>query len=172
MDQETLVKTIKAGGIVVMPTDTIYGLLTSATNPSAIERLYQLRQRDHNKPFIILISALEDLKLFNVQPTPKQLEQLNQLWPGPVSEILCTRAFRLPAKAILRELISQTGPLVAPSANLAGQPPATTMAEAQAYFGNQIEGYVDGGHLEGEPSTLVSLAGDGNLTVLRGRLKH
>ena len=64
-------------------------------------------------------------------------------------------AFRLPADAPLRQFIYRTGPLVAPSANLEGLPPATTIEEAQNYFGDKVDFYIDGGKMEGSPSKLI-----------------
>jgi L-threonylcarbamoyladenylate synthase len=171
MNQEA-VGVIKSGGIVVMPTDTIYGILASALNEGAMTKLYRLRRHDTNKPFIILIGEVDDLKKFNITLTSAQKEQLEKLWPGPVSIIIGHQAFRLPASLELREFLKATGPIAAPSANLPNQPPATTAAEALTYFGNEVDLYVDGGKVVGNPSTLVSLSEDGDLTVLRGILAN
>jgi tRNA A37 threonylcarbamoyladenosine synthetase subunit TsaC/SUA5/YrdC len=78
-----------------------------------------------------------------------------------------TLAFRLPRPTALRALLKATGPLAAPSANPAGQPPATTIKEARAYFGLKVAVYADGNAHSGSPSTLVHLAADGALTLLR-----
>jgi len=142
---------ILRGGIVVMPTDTTYGIVGSALNERAVHEIYRLRKRDLNKPFIVLIADKRDLQKFGVVPTKEQNKVLNRVWPGPVSVILpCvhekfaylhrgknTLAFRLPQKPNLRRLLRQTGPLVAPSANPQGLPIAKTLSEAHAYFGQQ-----------------------------------
>ena len=105
---------------------------------------------------------------------------LKRLWPGKVSAVLpCsdeqwaylhrgtgTVAFRLPDDAGLRALLRETGPLVAPSANPQGEPPAKTIEDAEGYFGDTVDFYVDGGLLDGEPSTLVKIE-NGNIVVLR-----
>lgn len=171
MANELIIKTIKAGGLVVMPTDTIYGVVAAALNPEAVKRLSILKQWGENKPFIILIGDLSDLTKLGIKITAAQEAKLAHWWPGSISVILGDVACRLPADPNLRELLRQTGPLVAPSANLADQPPATTIAEAKAYFGDQVELYVDGGRLVGEPSTLVKLTPDGEVIILRGILK-
>lgn len=79
---------LKAGGIGVIPTDTIYGLVGSALNQETVERIYQVRKRSPDKPSIILISSIEDLKLFGIKPNPKTLEILNRYWPGQISIVL------------------------------------------------------------------------------------
>jgi L-threonylcarbamoyladenylate synthase len=160
-------------------------VVAAALNQSAVEHLRQIRGKAEDKPLIVLISQLADLKLFEINLTPPQMDQLNKFWPGPVSVILKapgdkftylhrgteTLALRLPRHPALQELLAQTGPLVAPSANLPNQPPATTIAEARDYFGNQVDLYVDGGRLIGKPSTLIELGDHGELKVLRGILK-
>lgn len=167
---------LKSGGIAVVATDTLYGLVGQALNRPAVERIYTVKGRSPAKPFIILISHQSQLELFGVQA----VSQLNDYWPGPVSIILpCNRpdlkylhrgtndlAFRLPAKDDLRALIDQTGPLVAPSANPEGQPPATTITEAKAYFSNKVDVYADSGRVEGNPSKLIKITG-GQIETLR-----
>jgi len=124
---------LKSGGIGVMPTDTIYGLVGSALSKKTVLRIYKVRQRDLRKPFIVLIGSLGDLKKFGVKLNPRHLAFLRKIWPGPVSVILpCTGrefyylhrgtrslAFRLPKDKGLINLLKKTGPLVAPSANIA-----------------------------------------------------
>jgi L-threonylcarbamoyladenylate synthase len=169
------------GGIGVTPTDTLYGLVASALDPDAVERVYRVRGRDEGKPCIVLIADISELEQFNLElggsSTSKWLERL---WPGKVSMILpCpderfaylhrgtgTIAFRLPDKPELREFLRETGPLIAPSANPQGMAPAKTVVEAEAYFGDDVDFYVDGGMLAGEPSTVVKFE-DEKLMVIR-----
>lgn len=169
-DPSAVVELIRNDHIGVLPTDTIYGLVASALSETAIERLYQVRRRTPSKPFIILISTIDDLKLFGITLTSAQQEFLSEHWPNPLSIILPvpdpqwhflhrgtkSLAFRLPDKPELVDLLSQTGPLVAPSANFEDQPPAKTIQEAKKYFGNELAFYVDAGKLTGQPSTLIS----------------
>jgi len=171
---------LKNGGIGVLPTDTIYGLVGSAQNQKTIRRIYGLRKRDFRKPLIILISSLKDLKLFSVKLSTKTKRLFNKLWPGKVSVILpCpskkfsylhrgtkTLAFRLPREKFLREFLKMSGPLVAPSANLQGLPSASTIKEAKKYFGAKVDFYVNVGKLNSAPSTLISVR-NGKITVLK-----
>ena len=158
---------------MIYPTDTIYGILGSALSKKVVERIYTIKGRDENKPFIILISRIEDLKLFGVKISSDQQKYLKSVWPGKVSVILPCKskkfsylhrgtnslALRLPKKKSLRALLEKTGPLVAPSANPQGFVPATTIREAKNYFGNTVDIYVSGGKLQGKSSTLISLLG-------------
>ncbi len=154
-----------------MPTDTLYGLVGSAFNENTVARIYKLRKRNLRKPMIILIGSLADLKLFNLRITRGTKKILREIWPGKVSVILpCENkkfsylhrgtkklAFRLPAKRFLIALLRRTGPLVAPSANLEGKPPAKSIKEAKKYFGNKVDFYLDGGKINFAPSTLIEL---------------
>lgn len=162
---------MKSGHIGILPTDTIYGIVASALNQSAVDKLYKLRRHTPTKPFIILISSISDLAKFDVVLTNQQKDFLIQHWPNPLSVILSVTdpkwyylhrgtnslAFRLPNNSKLVQLLSQTGPLVAPSANFEGLVPASTITEAKNYFGNNISFYVDSGTFTAEPSTLIDL---------------
>ncbi len=162
-----VVQLLKAGKVGVIPTDTIYGIVGSALNPKTVERIYKLRKRSIDKPFIILISQLSDLKKFEIQITEKQREFLENHWPNPISVVVSGMAFRIPKDLWLRRLLDQIGPLVAPSANFEGEKPAETISEAKKYFGDNVDFYVDGGVIKSQPSTLIRLNEDGTYTILR-----
>lgn len=170
------------GGIGVLPTDTLYGVVGSARIPETVERIYTLKRRDPAKPFIVLVSRPDDLEEFGVVLSQALRDQLAQYWsPGhvPTSIILPTIdaqfdyldrgtgmiAFRMPQKDTLLDILKETGPLVAPSANMEGEPPAKTVAEARRYFGTDVDFYVDGGTLEGKASTIIELNEDGMRVV-------
>ncbi|MBI2196252.1 threonylcarbamoyl-AMP synthase [Candidatus Daviesbacteria bacterium] len=180
-DTDQIIKPLKVGEIGVIPTDTIYGIVGSALNPKAVERIYTLRKRGKDKPFIILISSIDDLKNFEVKLTREQKDFLEKNWPNPLSVVLSVRsdrfqflhrgknslAFRMPKDEKLLELLKQTGPLVAPSANLAGLKPVETTKEAKKYFGSKVAFYLDGGKLKSKPSTIIQLYEDGTQIILR-----
>ncbi len=173
---------LKAGGIGILPTDTLYGIVGSAFSKKAVKRIYAVKGRDENKPFIILISSQSDLKKFGVELTKEQRTFLSAAWKGrrATSVILPvplkkfeylhrgtqSLAFRLPNNKELLLLLKKTGPLVAPSANPHGKEPAHTIADAKEYFGDNIDFYIAGGRKEGKPSRLISLMSE-RLEVLR-----
>ena len=173
MDSET-VKILKNDGVGIIPTDTLYGIVGSALSKKAVKRIYALKGRDENKPFIVLISSINDLKKFDVVLTTEQKKFLNAVWPGKVSVVLSvpqkkfeylhrgtkSLAFRLPKPEALRAFIKKTGPLVAPSANPQGETPSATVTEAMDYFCTEVDFYVPGPKKAGKPSRLISLLGE------------
>ncbi len=178
---ENLIKVLKNGGIVVMPTDTLYGIVGRAENPETVERIYTVRKRAPEKPCIILISNIEDLDKFSVVLSSKQKNKIGEYWPGPVSIILdCveetfsylhrgtkTLAFRLPAQENLRKLLREVGPLIGPSANVEGGPVANNITEAKGYFDNLVDLYIDAGEVNGQSSKVIKLQDDGSISILR-----
>ena len=163
----------------MIPTDTIYGIVASALSRSAVASVYRLRRRDPKKPSIILIGDSDDIGAFGVRLTPSQKAVLNHIWPGKFSVVFKvppgrrylergtgSLAFRLPRERVLRRFLMISGPLIAPSANFEGNPPALDVAGARKYFGDRVDLYVDRGPKKGAPSTLVAFQGR-RLKVLR-----
>lgn len=185
-EQSTL-ETLRTGGIGVIPTDTIYGVVGRAEIKDTVERIYTVRNRDHAKPCIVLISSYEDLEKFEVAllPSERDFIERHALWPGMVSIIFpvpdarfgyLTRgtgslAFRLPDVPELQELISHTGPLIAPSANKEGHPHAQTINMAVDEFKGLVDFYVDGGEIHEEASTVIRLAQGTCSLVRQGTVK-
>ncbi len=171
MNEADPILILQNGGVGVFPTDTLYGIVASALSKNAVERIYDVKGRDENKPFIVLISKIADLELFEIDLTSEQITYLNSVWPGPVSVILpCLSdafsyihrgtksiAFRMPSDERVGAFLQKTGPLVAPSANPQGLEPAYTIDEARKYFGDSVDFYIDEGEKRAKPSTLVSL---------------
>lgn len=177
---ERIAALLRKGAVGVVATDTLYGLVGSAVKPEIVERIYSIKKRSPQKPMVVLISSLADLSIFNIKPEEKLRQFLSKVWPGKVSVILpCsdknfeylhrgteTIAFRLPEKGSLIELIKETGPLTAPTANPEEMEPAKTIEEAKNYFGDKIDFYLDEGRVEGLPSTLIALE-NGKVVVKR-----
>ncbi len=159
---------LMTGGVGVLATDTLYGLVGQALNPKTVERIYQLKRRQPYKPCIILISSVSDIGIFGINVSVDFKNVLQKYWPGPVSVVLscsnlefqylhrgtCTLAFRIPDKPPLRKLLASTGPLIAPSANLENEPPATTIMQARKYFGDAVDFYA-GGRTKKRPSQVI-----------------
>lgn len=196
-NDKKLVKILKGNGIVVMPTDTLYGIVARAEDKNAVERIYKIRKRDPEKPCIILIGKIGELEKFSIILSERQRSVIKKYWsidslrqdseqvvqdkPEPVSIVLdCpgdsltylhrgtkTLAFRLPFSKLLRDLLLKTGPLIAPSANIEGLPSAQNITEAKKYFGNSIDLYVDGGKIKGRASKIIKSHSGGSVDVLR-----
>ncbi len=174
-----LIDVLKKGGVGIIATDTIYGIVGQALNHDTVQRIYDVKKRTPTKPFIILISSFVDLEKFSVKLSAFSQRAVEKYWPGPVSIILdCfdpdfkylhrgtnSLAFRMPADETLRLVISQSGPLVAPSANPEGLPPAQTIDEARSYFDNSVDFYVQG-TVHAKPSKIVKITND-NEEVIR-----
>ncbi len=171
-----LTEAIADGSVAVIPTDTVYGIVCSAANPAAAAKLYALKHREH-KPGTIIAASVDQLVELGLKQ--RYMTPVEQYWPGAVSVVIPSHeleylhqgvgslAVRIPADAGLQALLRQTGPLLTSSANLPGQPIAHTVEEAQAYFGDSIACYVDGGDLSNhQPSTIVRVVDDA-LEVLR-----
>lgn len=180
-----IIETIKAGGIGVIPTDTMYGIIGSAFNKKTVERIYVVRKRTPTKPLIILISDIKDLNTFKIKVDTELEKKLNKLWPNKVSVILpCKQkkfeylhrgtnklAFRLPKDKKLREFIAETGPIVAPSANTEGDRPSKNIKQAQKYFGVNADFYLDKGDMSIVPSTIVEIENREMKIIRKGAVK-
>lgn len=180
-----LVSLLKEDKIGVIPTDTIYGIVGLALNPQTVEKIYDLRKRVKDKPMIVLISNISDLEEFGIKISDKTKEILKKIWPNPVSIVLpCTSekfcylhrgkkslAFRMPKNKYLQDLLKQVGPLVAPSANIEGQPVSETIKEAREYFGDRVSFYFDKGKIQTEPSTLVEIKNNKVKVLRQGRFE-
>lgn len=174
-----IVEKIKNGGVGVLPTDTMYGVVGSAMDPEVVEKLFELRHRDPSKPFLALVSSIDDILVFNPDLSLETVRILEKIWPGPVSVEIpllnadwnyLTRgtghfAFRIPDSLPLRKLLEEVGPIVAPSVNLEGNKPAETLDEARTYFPD-LDFYIDGEELPANPSTVIRLE-NGKAKVLR-----
>lgn len=175
-----IIKSLASGGIGIIPTDTIYGIVGSALSPKTVLKIYRIRKRNLKKPMIILVPNISSLQKFGIKPDRKTRALLAKLWPGKNSVILKSDskkfkylsrgsgslAFRLPKNRVLRNFLSKTGPLVAPSANPEGLPPAKNIKEAQDYFGEKLDFYVDIGRLEAKPSRVIKIE-DGKKIIIR-----
>lgn len=167
---------LKSGGVGVLPTDTVYGLVCDAANPEAVAKLYALKSRE-KKPGTLIAATVNQVIDLGIQEDV--VRAVEKFWPGVsvvmqanehlayIHQSLETLAVRVVADGELKAFLKQTGPLLTSSANLPGQPPANTVDEARAYFGDAVDFYVDGGDLSGrQASTLIRVV-DGVLEVLR-----
>ncbi len=179
-NDENLIRILKDGGVAVMPTDTLYGIVGSAQHKDTVERIYNIRKRAPEKPCIILIGDINELEKFSVNISEEQKNKIKE-FSDPVSIVLdCledrfeylhrgtrTLAFRVPASQGLRDLLLKSGPLIAPSANTEALPPSKNIKEAKEYFGNGADLYIDGGEISGKASKVIRLHPDGTVNILR-----
>lgn len=165
-------KLLNSGAIGVIPTDTVYGVAARAQDPQAVERLYTLKKRE-SKPGTLIAANIKQLEELGLKH--RYLKAVEQYWPGAVSVIIpcgdpklaylhqgkMSLAVRIPDHKELHELLLETGPLLTSSANHPGEQPANTIEEAKAYFGEQVDFYIDGGDVSGrKPSTIIRIIDD------------
>ncbi len=173
---------LKKEGVVILPTDTLYGIIGSASSKKAVERIYKTKGRNDNKPFIVLINSYKQLEIFEIKIDGEQAKIFSKFWPGKVSVILPCKlskfkyihrgmnsiAFRMigPKNKNLFNLINKVGPLVAPSANPESEKPAENITEAKKYFGNEIDLYISSGTRKSKPSKIIKYE-NGEYLILR-----
>lgn len=158
--------------LVVVPTDTVYGL-AAALNERAIANIFEAKGRREDKPIPVLGGAARDLETIVDFNDPAR-KLADRYWPGPLTLILPraagfeldlggnapTVAVRVPKEPRAIELLRKTGPLAVTSANISGEREAQTVEEARAALGSSASHYMDGGRCAGKPSTIVFVAGE------------
>lgn len=168
---------LSARALGVIPTDTLYGVVANAGDVYAVERLYKLKARE-GKPGTLIAASIDQLVSLGIKR--RYLKAVEGFWPNPISVVMPvgkelgylhhgkqTLAVRIPDDAKLQRLLKQTGPLLTSSANSPGEPPAANIEQAQKFFGDKVDFYVDGGDLGGaKPSTIVRMVDDA-IEVLR-----
>lgn len=174
-----LVELLRRGGIAVIRTDTLYGLVASADDEAALERVYAAKGRDEHKSCIVLLDDMRsaygrgdeldsDAHRFH-SDVPTSFLINGSGAPAWLLRENSDLAYRVPESLAFRQFLAQTGPLIAPSANPQGLPPARTVAEAKAYFGTKVDMYIDGGEVPADtpPSRLLRIRDDGRVESLR-----
>ena len=171
-----------AGGIVAIPTETVYGLAVSPS-PEGLARLVEAKRRSADKGIALLVDSIEQVKL--LASVPLIAERLAQrFWPGaltlvlpqlpdvPLPELLTggrsTIGVRLPDHAVPRALARRLGPIAVSSANISGQPDATTATQVVLSLADEVALVIDDGPVRGGvPSTVVACTSEGQLEILR-----
>jgi len=163
------VDVIRNSGLVAFPTDTVYGLATSAFSTTSIERLYVVKGRNQSKAIAVLLSSIEQLEQVAIDVPKNGRNLANNFWPGSLTLVLSrhpslpdilsnqpTIGIRIPDHPFALALINETGPLAVTSANITGQKSPTTAIEVHEQLNKKIHLIVDGGKTPGGiPSTVV-----------------
>ena len=175
------VEAVRDGGIVVFPTDTVYGVGGDAFDPSAVRKLLRAKGRGRDMPPPVLVSAPETLEALADRVPPQTKALIEAFWPGPLT-VVCkqqsslnwdlgdnrgTVAIRMPDDEVALALLSRTGPLAVSSANMTGRPAASTVGEAEEMLGESVAVYLDGGHLGGGLASTIVDGTTGVPTILR-----
>lgn len=172
-DIQAAAKILKSGGIIAIPTETVYGLAANALNESTIKKIFEAKGRPSDNPLIVHISSIKEIYSLVSEFPDKAQKLADAFWPGPLTIILKksatipeiissgldTVAIRLPAHPVTREIIKAAGfPLAAPSANLSGSPSPTKVSHVIGDLSGKIDAVVDAGTCAiGLESTVISL---------------
>lgn len=172
LEQATLA--VRRGQLVVLPTDTVYGVGCDAFDPAAVRALLAAKGRGRDMPPPVLISAVTTADALAVGIPQYARALAEKFWPGPLTlvarqqeslqwdlgETKGTVALRMPDDEVALGLLERTGPLAVSSANSTGQPSATTAEQAMEMLGDEIAVYVDGGAArEAAASTILDVTG-------------
>ena len=176
---------IRRGELVVLPTDTVYGVAADAFSPNAVNLLLAAKGRGRDMPVPVLVSSRSMLDAVVIEVTDEAAKLVDVFWPGALTLVLRetphlawdlgeargTVAVRMPDHALVTSLIEQTGPLAVSSANRSGKPPASTMLDARLQLGASVAVYLDGGPSGPQvPSSIVDLTGSAPRLLRAGAL--
>lgn len=170
---DTAANAVKVGRLVVLPTDTLYGIGCDAFDNAAVESLLRAKHRGPDMPVPVLVGSWDTIEGLVAQFSAHMRKLVEAFWPGGLSLVVPqapslpwnlgdtrgTVMLRMPNHPVAIELLQRTGPMAVSSANVSGQPPATTAQMAEDQLGNDVAVYLDGGEATiGEPSTIIDLS--------------
>ncbi|MET4639472.1 L-threonylcarbamoyladenylate synthase [Mycetocola sp. 2940] len=176
---------VRRGELVVIPTDTVYGVAADAFSPAAVQKLLDAKGRTRQSPPPVLVPGIATLEALAAEVPDAVRQLVDAFWPGGLTIVLPaqpslawdlgetdgTVAVRMPNNRIALELLEETGPLAVSSANLTGKPAATTAQDAMNMLGESVDVYLDGGTSESTASTIVDatalVAPGGTVKILR-----
>lgn len=168
------VTAVQQGGLVVLPTDTVYGVGADAFTPPSVSALLAAKGRGRNVPPPVLVGSVRAASALADSLGAFGQDLIDEFWPGPLTlvfrasptlkwdlgDTLGTVAVRMPLHPVALELLRRTGPMAVSSANRHGSPPATTAADAESQLGSAVSVYLDGGPCaDNVPSTILDLTG-------------
>jgi L-threonylcarbamoyladenylate synthase len=162
-----------AGGVVAIPTDTVYGFAAEVSHPAAVAKLFVLKDRPTTVPVPVLVDSVDQIAYLGVEWNEYASRLGRAFWPGAITIVVPvphdlavlvgsqtdTVGFRIPDDDLMRRVIAVLGPLAVSSANLHGQPACTTAFEVMDQFRDrpELDGVIDGGERSGDVSTIVDL---------------
>jgi len=176
---------IRRGNLIILPTDTVYGIGADAFDPAAVRKLLTAKGRGREMPPPVLVSSAVTLDALAVGVPQWARALVEEFWPGPLT-LVCTQqaslqwdlgdtrgtvAVRMPDHSVALEILERTGPLAVSSANVTGRPAATDADQAAEMLGHAVEAIVDDGPTPGEtPSTIIDVTGEQGRVLRPGAL--
>ena len=181
MNIDKICEVINNKGLVITPTDTVYGIMADAMDEDAIKKVYDIKKRGYNKPLIILVDSFEMLSQYTEEISEMERKLMDRFWPGLVTFILKkndkisdlitagndTVGVRIPDNKDLLEIIRRLNrPVVSTSANITETPVITSIEMLEKEIIDNIDYIEDGGYLDNQSSTIVKID-DNKLVILR-----
>lgn len=176
-DFERITEALSGGELAVVRTDTLYGIIALADNETAVEDVFEAKGRDRTKPCIVLVADATDVPEFGhivAQVSADHDKPTSVIVPATIQPEWLLRggdsiAYRVVRDPFLKSVIEAVGPVIAPSANPEGLPPASTIEQAIDYFGDEVGCYVDGGTVPEniQASQILQIFSDGTTQVIR-----
>ena len=166
---------VKSGRLIVLPTDTVYGIAADAFDNGAVANLLAAKGRGRDMPVGVLVGSWHTISGLVYSVPDAAHELIRAFWPGALSLVVQqapslqwdlgdargTVMLRMPLQPVALDVLRAVGPMAVSSANVSGQPPATTAAEAQRQLGDRVDVYLDGGTSEQQAaSTILDLTGE------------
>lgn len=184
MQEERIISELKNGNLVIMPTDTVYGIIADATKEETIKKVFNAKERSFNKPLLVLVSDKNMLENLVSEISPKAEEIISKYWPGPltilfpkkdeVSDILTASspyiAIRMPNDKRLLNIIRKVNkPLISTSANITSKETITEVSQIEEKMKEKISYILDGGVVKNEASTIIKIEND-KIEIVRAGL--
>lgn len=184
MQEERIIFELKNGNLVIMPTDTVYGIIADATKEETIKKVFNAKERSFNKPLLVLVSDKNMLENLVSEISPKAEEIISKYWPGPltilfpkkdeVSDILTASspyiAIRMPNDKRLLNIIRKVNkPLISTSANITSKETITEVSQIEEKMKEKISYILDGGVVKNEASTIIKIEND-KIEIVRAGL--
>jgi L-threonylcarbamoyladenylate synthase len=173
IDRDEAVRRLKSGGVVALPTDTVYGVAASLDHPMAVQRLFVVKQRPTTTALPILVDSRDSIERLGVNWPARAQRLSDRFWPGALTIVVAvphelatlvgcttdTAGFRIPNHQLLREVLTDVGPLAVSSANEHGALPCRRAREVLDVFAgrDELDGVLDGADGGGEVSTVIEV---------------
>lgn len=183
--RDRVVGALRARDLVVLPTDSVYGLAADAFAKSATQRIFGAKRRGRRIPLAVLIRGPRQTTGLVEEISEAAERLMAAYWPGPLTLVFRAAdgltwdigdnagsvSLRMPTDELLLSVIAEIGPVAVTSANRQGQPVPVTVADAQEQLGDSVSLYVDGGERSGRASTVVDVTGQGAEVLREGAIQ-
>ncbi|MEX0873833.1 MAG: L-threonylcarbamoyladenylate synthase [Actinomycetota bacterium] len=181
-DIDAAVGALDCGEVIVLPTETVYGLAARADLEEAVGKIFELKGRSRDQVLQILLPDATSLASW-AGPNDAASDLAARFWPGPLTLVVAARAsvpsfltaagtvgLRVPSHRVALDVLERSGPLAATSANVAGEQPLADVTHLRATFGDRVSVYIDVGRIEGDASTVVDVTGADPVVLREGAI--